>query len=503
MSFNQNTKINNLYQLINTINVDTSGNTLAIAQLQTDVSQNTLDIAQLQADISGGSLPTATEFGQYLYYDTSGNEWTTGGGTSNNYNVRIGRLAGYNTKGSSIVCLGNGAGYDSSNNVIALGNLAGSESATNCISIGSGSAVVSKQEGSISIGANSAYFNQGQNSVAIGVGASQNYAKEKSISCGYLAGRNYIGIGSICVGANTESTNFDGSIVISGGTTGLSATANNALYISPIRNSANNDVLLYNSVSKEITYNSTVPSATSASTVNITNDVGDSTCFPVFVNATASGTAQALKGNSALTYNAVSSILGVGSVKTSLILDNVNSSGGAGQYLTSNGSAILWKSNPYAYAFSTTTFTPASSGVAQIFPLATSGTLSLSNEFFTNLTGNRLKYSGAATRKFKITASLQGGLCNSSIYALGFEVRKNGVLVPGSAVSQYSFFYVSTGIVNPPMTSNSIVEMVTNDEITIYCVCSDVTRFPSGAFAGYTPTGLNTVPSCVISIEAI
>ena len=79
-------------------------------------------------------------------------------------------------------------------------------------------------------------------------------------------------------------------------------------FIDPIRNASNTNVLLYNSTSKEITYDTAV---SSANTVLVSNDVADTTCFIPFVNNTPAGSYQSVKAQSALTYNASTSQLGV------------------------------------------------------------------------------------------------------------------------------------------------------------------------------------------------
>ena len=85
--------------------------------LSKKINNLSLEVANIQQQISsatgstGSGLPTGAEYGEYLYYDTSGNEWKVGGATTTNNNVRIGRNAGYFTTGSNNVCLGNAAGY--------------------------------------------------------------------------------------------------------------------------------------------------------------------------------------------------------------------------------------------------------------------------------------------------------------------------------------------------------------------------------------------------------
>ena len=211
-----------------------------------------------------------------------------------------------------------------------------------------------------------------------------------------------------------------------------------------------------------------------------------------------------LKGQPDLTYNASTSQMGVTRIKPTVIVDSANSAGTASQYLASNGSSLTWKNKPYIYAFSTANFTPSANNTAQIFPFNTSGTISLSNEFSASLAGNRITYTGTATRKFLITVMLQAGLASTGTIGVGFEVRKNNVLIPGSSRSEYARFQNAAGDSKPHMVSQSIVEMATNNYIEAYCATDNISGFVnSQAFASFTTTGINTAPTCIMIAEAI
>jgi hypothetical protein len=92
---------------------------------------------------------------------------------------------------------------------------------------------------SIYIGFNSAKTNQGSNSIAIGANA------------GYKDQSN----NAIAIGAYAGSTNqHANSIIINATGIDLSSNSSSSLYIAPIRNSTNNNILFYNPTTKEVTY---------------------------------------------------------------------------------------------------------------------------------------------------------------------------------------------------------------------------------------------------------
>ena len=88
---------------------------------------------------------------------------------------------------------------------------------------------------------------------------------------------------------------------------------------------------------------------TNATNSVVTNDNTDLECFIPFVNSTPDGTAQPLKGNSSLIYRPLTTQLEVPRIKPVTIRDSTESSGSAGQVLSSTGSALSWI-GPLGYA---------------------------------------------------------------------------------------------------------------------------------------------------------
>jgi hypothetical protein len=94
-------------------------------------------------------------------------------------------------------------------------------------------------DNNLALGNYAGYTGQGNNSVAIGLNAGKTNQGNYSIAIGYEAG------------SNDQSQN---SIVISALGTPLNETLANATYIAPIRKSYNNQLLQYDTLSNEITY---------------------------------------------------------------------------------------------------------------------------------------------------------------------------------------------------------------------------------------------------------
>jgi hypothetical protein len=99
-------------------------------------------------------------------------------------------------------------------------------------------------------------FAQGAGSIAIGVASGSLSQQSTSIAFGYEAGKTSQGANSIAIGfqagltgqhARTTILNAQGSV--------LNSDRTDALFVAPIRNTGTNNILCYNSSSKELTYN--------------------------------------------------------------------------------------------------------------------------------------------------------------------------------------------------------------------------------------------------------
>jgi hypothetical protein len=195
---------------------------------------------------------------------------TSGQGTNS---IAIGIQAGLRNQNSNSIAIGFQAGYiDQSRNTIAIGCNAGCNiQGPNAISIGGFAGESRQSSNAIAIGIVAGRSNQGTQAIAIGPSAGCNIQGQDAIAIGSSAGCNSQGIGSIAIGCNAGRSNqgtyaisigsFAGqtnqhsnTIIINATGTDISSYQTNSLYIAPIRNGGANNVLYYNSDTKEILY---------------------------------------------------------------------------------------------------------------------------------------------------------------------------------------------------------------------------------------------------------
>ena len=138
------------------------------------------------------------------------------------YAVAMGYQAGNITQGDYAVAIGNNAGqYTQNDYAVAIGNNAGQTGQRGfTVAIGNNAGQQGQIDEAIAIGDSAGQVNQKYNAIAIGNQAGQNTQGQYAIAIGYSAG---------------QMTQPNNSIIISGGSAGLDATAQNALYIQPIR----------------------------------------------------------------------------------------------------------------------------------------------------------------------------------------------------------------------------------------------------------------------------
>ncbi|HEY9705358.1 MAG TPA: hypothetical protein V6C58_23165 [Allocoleopsis sp.] len=200
------TQINAPVALLNTVEVAeviVDGDSGTASQVLGKDTNNNL------AWISNIALPSATNYGSYLYYDS--NNWVVG-----DNKVSLGVDSGKTNQGSMAVALGYQAGE--------------TDQAGQAISIGAGAGRTGQGSKSIAIGSASGQSSQGSNAVAIG----------------YLAG-------NANQHANTLILNASGDYLNSGQT--------GSCYLAPVRNATldtvNGGALWYNASTKEVNYDST------------------------------------------------------------------------------------------------------------------------------------------------------------------------------------------------------------------------------------------------------
>ena len=139
---------------------------------------------------------------------------------------------------------------------MAIGNFSGqnTQSAT-CVAIGLEAGKTIQSANSVAIGAYAGQTNQGASSVAIGNLAGQIRQLSNSVAIGITAGYQDQGAECIAIGNRAGLVNQASNSIIlnaSGGT--LDNTTVSGLFIKPVRSATNNNTVLYNSTSGELTY---------------------------------------------------------------------------------------------------------------------------------------------------------------------------------------------------------------------------------------------------------
>ena len=315
----------------------TSSNALYIAPIRSASQSQVLCYNTSTKEVSytstpSFSLPTATNFGEYIVYN--GSTYVVGGttkialGSNSGMNsqqfggiaiglnagsnsqqadsIAIGDSAGVYTQGNQSIAIGFQSGFSSQNqNAVAIGAYAGSNSqgsgavaiglqagantqGSNCVAIGTGAGFNQKSNAiaiglfsgqvqdsnTIALGTSAGSQNQQLNAIAIGNTAGYVSQASNAIAIGVNAGQTAQGSGAIAIGYFAGRTNQQAnSIVINSSGTAINGDIANALYVAPIRNSSQSQTLYYNTSTKEITYanNYTPPVATAFGQYNIYN----------------------------------------------------------------------------------------------------------------------------------------------------------------------------------------------------------------------------------------
>jgi hypothetical protein len=288
----------------NTLHVDTVTNRVGINQLYPtkDLDVNGTIAATRRVDNSGyDRLLIGTDTGATIHP------------SSNAHLISLGYRAGYDRQQSNSVAIGYKAGsVTQAESSIAIGEKSGETGqGVSSIAIGEKSAYENQAASSIAIGENSGGLNQASNSIAIGRYAGSENQGQKSIAIGDSAGKFNQGEGAIAIGyyAGYPTGQAAGSVIINGGIDGggfNNTTTQNALFINPVRNVNNSNLLMYNAVSKEFTYGTTLNN-----TLNILNDLTvdtdtlfvDSTTKKIGINNSTPDANLHVVGNTYITSN--------------------------------------------------------------------------------------------------------------------------------------------------------------------------------------------------------
>ncbi len=186
------------------------------------------------------------------------------GGVNNGDDVSFGNIVGTITTAAqpNITSIGTLTSLSLNSMSVSLGEYSGSGDRTVAIGYYTGKNNMGRE--SIVLGYEAAKNNIGERSVAIGMYSGTEYMGDYSVAVGYSAGYDNMGSNSIAIGYKASANNNNGSnsprynnyIVLNAQTndTPLNPDNNEALFIKPIRNASNNNKLLYNSGTGEITY---------------------------------------------------------------------------------------------------------------------------------------------------------------------------------------------------------------------------------------------------------
>ena len=240
----------------NTLHVDAVSNRVGINQINPtkDLDVNGTIAATRRVDNSG--------YNRILVGEDTG---TTIHPSSNAHLISVGYRAGYNVQESNAIAVGFQSGSVSQgDSAVAVGKRSGETAqGVNAIAVGSSAGYLNQGASSVAIGENAGGQSQANNSIAIGKDAGTQNQGQKSIAIGDSAGKFDQGEGAIAIGyfAGYPTSQAAGSVIINGGTDAggfNNTTTQNALFVNPVRNVNNSNLLMYNVGSKEFTYGNTI-----------------------------------------------------------------------------------------------------------------------------------------------------------------------------------------------------------------------------------------------------
>ena len=182
-------------------------------------------------------------------------------GSDGEQSVSIGYQSGYQNQSNYSVAIGYQSGMSNqSSQSIAIGLEAGNvKQGVDSIAIGSFSGNVNQSENAVAIGCAAGEIDQSQNAIAIGENAGSNSQSRNAIAIGtqagsYEQGQNSIAIGAYAGASDPIVSQDDYTIILNATGNSLNSTDPSSTYIAPIRNILNENYLLYNSGTKEVTY---------------------------------------------------------------------------------------------------------------------------------------------------------------------------------------------------------------------------------------------------------
>jgi hypothetical protein len=195
------------------------------------------------------SIPTASQWSEYLFWNTNTSSWGVAGGSADNDRIHLGRNAGQNGQSTNAIAIGAGAGQaNQGTNAIAIGVLAGQfDQSTQCVAmgrnagnfnqglravaIGDRAGETSQKSEAIALGVNAGLLQQGTNAIAIGTGAGEDNQDQKSVAIGFLAGLQTQRDSAIAIGNNAGNSNQGTNSIAIGTSAGNLNQAANSIII--------------------------------------------------------------------------------------------------------------------------------------------------------------------------------------------------------------------------------------------------------------------------------
>ena len=234
---------------------------------------------------SGGTtLPNGTNFGDYLYWNTSA--YVVG-----DVNITLGSFAGSISQGDYAVAMGRSAGTSNQGtNAVAIGLYAAESSqGADAVAIGWGAAQFSQGVHAVAIGMEAALTLQGSNAVAIGMEAGKIRQGFDAVAMGYYAGNVSQGQYAIAIGSDAGNVSQGQYAIAIGSDAGIVSQGNYAIaigqragynsqaansiilnasanslegstpgfFVEPVRSNIGAYSIYYNTTTKEITYGTT------------------------------------------------------------------------------------------------------------------------------------------------------------------------------------------------------------------------------------------------------
>jgi hypothetical protein len=238
------------------VQFDVNGQTILRTPL-VDIGVNAGQTLQKTGSIAIGTNAGQVNLGSFSVAIGS-NAGRTDCGASN---VSIGWLAGEISSGGGAVAIGNRANSSNSSNRtfgVYIGEFAGGTNAgQGAVAIGLRSGGTNQGQQAVAIGYNTAQSNQGLRAVAVGSGAGDVSQGASAVAIGNSAASSIQGSSSVCIGVSSGST-FQNSIVLNASGSTFVSDVSNGFFVRPIDvSTGTTNLLIYNSTSGKISYNTT------------------------------------------------------------------------------------------------------------------------------------------------------------------------------------------------------------------------------------------------------